>query len=366
MKLKPLVVFLIASASINPTFATQTNTGVLGKENDAVAASVYWTAERLKDAKPFESSVDSNKVIKLDPTQVPPSDAKALGEDGKPPSSNINPSLHFLYKSDSNLTEAPPSNSGSRNEQFSSSRLIPLAADLNYPYRAVGKLFFTASGGNYVCSASVIKPRLVLTAGHCVHSGSGGNAGFYSNFLFIPAFRDGSNPYGSWATTYVNVTTAWATGGGQVPNAADYAMLEIQDQSMNGSTQKIGNVTGYLGYQLQSLMPNHVHQLGYPCNLDSCAKMHQVTSQSAVAISPNNVEYGSDMSGGASGGPWVQNFGEAASGQTGGNNPGMNRVVGVTSWGYTNPAAMALGASIFDNRFTALLNTMCNHQSGNC
>jgi V8-like Glu-specific endopeptidase len=205
-----------------------------------------------------------------------------------------------------------------------------------------------------------------LTAGHCVHSGSGGAAGFYTNFIYIPAFRDGSAPYGTWTTTYVNVTNTWATGGDTFPNAADYAMLEMKDQSIGGSVKKIGNVTGYLGYQLQSLIPNHVHQIGYPCNFDNCAKMHQVTTQSAVAVSPNNVEYGSDMGGGSSGGPWIQNFGAPSPQQTGGNNPGVNRVVGVTSWGYTDSSLMALGASIFDNRFTDLLTSMCNHQTGNC
>ena len=36
--------------------------------------------------------------------------------------------------------------------------------------------------------------------------------------------------------------------------------------------------------------------------------MHQVTAQSAAAISPNNAEYGSDMGGGSSGGSLGSEF----------------------------------------------------------
>jgi hypothetical protein len=125
-------------------------------------------------------------------------------------------------------------------------------------------------------------------------------------------------------------------------------------------------VTGYLGYQTLSLSPNHAHLLGYPCNLDSCQKMHQVTAQNGQTVSPNNVEYGSDMRGGSSGGPWVQNFGELAIGQSGGLNAGLNRVVAVTSYVYNSLDPKVEGASIPDSRFINLLNTICTHRSGNC
>ena len=72
------------------------------------------------------------------------------------------------------------------------------------------------------------------------------------------------------------------------------------------------------------------------------------------------------MQGGSSGGPWVQNFGAYSVGQPGALNPGINRVVGVTSWGYINTALKGQGASIFNNEFTTLLNAMCAHKAGNC
>jgi hypothetical protein len=45
--------------------------------------------------------------------------------------------------------------------------------------------------------------------------------------------------------------------------------------------------------------------------------MHQVDSASFRATDEDTVLYGLDMTGGSSGGPWVENFGVQAAGQTG-------------------------------------------------
>ena len=87
--------------------------------------------------------------------------------------------------------------------------------------------------------------------------------------------------------------------------------------------------------------------------------MQQVTSQSYRAVSPNNVEYGSNARGGSSGGPWVQNYGIQG---RGGLTSDLNAVVGVSSYGYVSTAPQVQGSSIPDSRaggFISLLNTMC-------
>jgi V8-like Glu-specific endopeptidase len=211
----------------------------------------------------------------------------------------------------------------------------------------------------------VIQRRVVATAGHCVHSGTA--AGFHSNWVFVPAFRDGVAPFKQWFWRYVITTGTWAGGGGGVPNAADYAMIEFADQSLTtgGPVVKLGNVTGWLGWQTLSLANNHTSKLGYPCNLDSCQKMQNVTSTSFRTTSPNNVEYGSDARGGSSGGPWVQNFATLAVGGGTGSNTGQNRVVGVTSYGYISTDPKVEGASILDSRWVDIWNTICA-RPGNC
>jgi V8-like Glu-specific endopeptidase len=361
-----VIAIAILSASCLTANAASTSDYPIHNNNPEATLS-YWTPERLKSAKPMDLPKVKGQVQQttLDPN-VPSESAEAAS-----PIKTITPENSLLYpKEDSNLktSHSPLKNVGTSGLHFTSSRLVPLTADLSYPYTTTGKLFFTQTGvGNFVCSASVIANRLVVTAGHCVHSGTNGDAGFYTNFMFIPAFRDGTAPLQRWVWSFVNTTNAWKTGQGRVPNAGDFAILEMKDNVVSGQNVRIGDVTGKLGFATNKLSANHVHMLGYPCNFDSCQKMHQVTSRNGGAVSPNNVQYGSDMEGGASGGPWIQNFGSPSPEQTGGLNRGLNQVVAVTSWGYGDPNnQLVLGASNFNNTFTTLYNQMCTHQTGNC
>jgi V8-like Glu-specific endopeptidase len=248
---------------------------------------------------------------------------------------------------------------------YTSSQIVPLAGDTAYPYSAVGKLFFSApaaSGtpaGNYQCSASVVGQRVILTAGHCVHSGRNGQAGFYTNFRFVPALRDGFAPFGTWTAVGLAVSGAWFFGGGSVPNPADYAAIAL---NTNGGLTVAARV-GRLGLALGVLAPNQITQLGYPCNINACARMHRVDSGASSPGGANCFEYGSDMSSGASGGPWVQNFGVAGSGQPAATSAGRtlaNAVVGVASYGPPRASAgRFLGASVLDARVTNVINAAC-------
>jgi hypothetical protein len=190
--------------------------------------------------------------------------------------------------------------------------------------------------------------------------------GLRTNFLFVPAFRNGAAPFQSWNWAFVAVTDTWAGGGGEVPNAADYAMLEMRDRLFSGILRRIGDITGWFGWQTLSLSRNHTTKLGYPCNLDNCQMMHQELSGNFRNTSPNNVEYGSQSRGGSSGGPWVQNFGAVSTDQTGGLKPGTNRVVGVTSYGYVSTDPKVQGASILDSRWVQIWQIVCAHRAGNC
>src|SRR6478672_5861861 len=240
---------------------------------------------------------------------------------------------------------------------FVSSRIVPQAADTAYPYSAVGRLAFNTPGGQASCSAAVIAPRLIITAGHCVHLGSGGQGGFYSNFVFVPSYRNGSGPSGSWAAAAWATTTVWATGGGHVPNARDFAVLELSDSGGH----RIAEVTGAFNYLPSHLFPNIVTLIGYPSNIDGTQLMHQVVSQGIGAGGSGTYVFGSDMGTGSSGGPWVQGFGIPGDGQF---VAAPNAIVGVTS--YLLQGANREGSSVPDASVTAMLNQMCAHRDGNC
>jgi len=56
-------------------------------------------------------------------------------------------------------------------------------------------------------------------------------------------------------------------------------MLVMNDQVINNTLQKIGNVTGWLGWQTNVLSNNHITMLGYSGNLDNGLKMAQTNAQ---------------------------------------------------------------------------------------
>lgn len=364
-------VFALGAAFVTAAFMLATGTQVTraqsgGSAQTAAAIAAYWTPERMASAKPLTPAIVETGAVPVESA----SSGVVRWSNGRPPEAGHAPNMgNFLYQPSfaseaSPGTEATPNNAGTAGAHFTSSRVIPYNAIAGYPFRAAGKLFFSDGPDNFICSASVIAFRIVVTAGHCVHAGVGGDPGYFENFMFVPGHVVGFAPFGVWTAAFVRTTDTWAMGGGGVPNAADYAMMEMNDRASD--LARIGSVTGFLGWQTLSLNPNHVTMLGYPAAFDSAELMHRVDSDAFRNTPPNTVEYGSDMTGGSSGGPWVQNFGEPSIGQSGGTNPGLNRVVAVTSYGFVSTAVKSQGASIPDQRWVDLFNLVCAHRAGNC
>jgi V8-like Glu-specific endopeptidase len=340
----------------------------------------FWTPKRLLEARPIEMRPSVDQFLSL--SHRAESQASTHTGVGAPPiimgNGNLTRQLHSpkalgsTENSSAKTTDNLPPSTSSEGAYFTTSRVFPDAATTTYPYLTVGQLVFhnPVSNQDSYCSASVLRPRVVVTAGHCVyHAGPteddpSGNRYFYSNWMFTPAYNNGAAPLGTWTWQYVIVSGYWSTGKGTVPNAQDIAIFEMVDNN----NQRIGDFTGYLGYAIGSLSPNHLTILGYPCNIDSCTKMQSTNAQSFAGGGKKTVIYGSAQRGGTSGGPWIQDFGVAGSGAPTGT--ALNWLKSVSSYGpiAAEPKYQG-GSSLMGNvtsGFLSLLNTVCNHRQGNC
>jgi hypothetical protein len=210
------------------------------------------------------------------------------------------------------------------------------AASARFPERVHGKVFFTIQGGtqpgDYLCSATVVASNahtLAWTAGHCVNDAQFGG-GFASNWIFVPGFRNGERPFGTWPARELFTTEGW---GSDVNVRQDLgAALLARDEEGRG----IEDVLGARGIAFNTSRTRSITGFGYPAlanplslpprfdfdgqRLWSCAS--PITgSDNPPGPGPATMQIACDMPGGSSGGSWV----------TGG-----GRVNGVTSYGYVS------------------------------
>jgi hypothetical protein len=244
-----------------------------------------------------------------------------------------------------------------------------------YPYRATGKLFFNIGTAPFICSASLIKPGIIVTAAHCV--ANYGQRTFYSGWQYVPSYDNGTAPYGVWTVSAVRILTAYYDG---TDNCAVAGVVCPDDVAVLVATPKNavypGSITGWYGYAWnygsnpQGL--KHVTQLGYPRALDQGVLMQRNDAQGFIdPASSNNTIIGSLMTGGSSGGPWIINFGlppTLSEGVSFGAGTGYDYVVHVTSWGYKdNPEIKQQGASPFtDRNIMNLVNVVCTATPAAC
>ena len=260
------------------------------------------------------------------------------------------------------------------------------AADVpvtGYPYRAVGKLYFKIGSSNYVCSATLVKKGVLLTAAHCVFEfGTDATTGFFTNFVFCPAHNSAKSPFGPYGCYPANkprVLVPYYDGtdtcdeDGVVCNNDIATLLVPQIKTKGPNKGKyVGTVYGIIpySYNAYSFVNNYlfedvpsaqITQLGYPAAIDSGVQMQRTDSLSRLVHFDDdetdevdgtfNIIMGTAMTGGSSGGPWIVNFGTrplvSSSASLGYDS--YIAIAGVASWGYSSVGLNLQGASYFGN-----------------
>ncbi|MGW7407489.1 trypsin-like serine peptidase [Streptomyces sp. NPDC054833] len=199
-----------------------------------------------------------------------------------------------------------------------------------------GKVFFDAPEGKMVCSATVVKDpahpgksNLIWTAGHCVHAGKKG--GWYRNIVFVPSYndkgmtndqlqkatRDEIAPYGVWWADGAQTSQQWIDQGGETGGdgaSYDYSVIHVTPEQGSGGKSLEETVGSALPVNFNAPAVPKVQSItatGYPAAppYDGSLLYQCQDKPGRLSINksdPTMYRIGCTMTGGSSGGGWVE------------------------------------------------------------
>jgi V8-like Glu-specific endopeptidase len=252
-----------AAPSTNAAVAAQNVGSGAANTRTAQTATQFWTPERMAKATP----VDTAAAPAREATVQPRPGGKPNRVDGVPPKgiTTLDASIHTMS----------------------------------------GRVFFVDDRGEgHSCSGSTVNSngkRLVFTAGHCVHGGGSGRGWFDVNrWAFVPNYHSGS-PYGTWNAYQLWTKTGWINSANR---AYDVAAVVMQDK--NG--QRIVDAVGGQGIEWNYGYGRFEYMFGYPAD----PPFNGSGLYYCNGTTTNDGGFpmlGCNMTGGASGGPWLDNYG---------------------------------------------------------
>jgi hypothetical protein len=268
-----LVVFVVSLLLPLSAQARNVESKQVKQSREAVVS--YWTPERMRNAKPVER--------KRDPFGKPA--ASGGGKGAKPGAATEVPAPYTVFPTSTN-----------------------------------GKVFFTDNGVNYVCSGTAIasaNESVVWTAGHCVNEGPGA---YYTNWAFVPAYRDNTRPYGTWAARSLHTTTPWQSQG---DFSYDLGAAVVSPSGASTLTDAIGGGrTLAFNYPRSQRYNSYGYPAASPFNGQRLWMCDSSLYTKDSSTSPQTMGIQCNMTGGSSGGGWV--------------GPGDGRVYSVNSYGYSS------------------------------
>lgn len=249
----------------------------------------YWTPERMREAQPAELAVSPGSPADS-PMQRGTATVIPLSRGAKP---------------------------GSALQREAGS-------ETSFPQSVHGRIFFIVPANDShpselaSCSGTVVSSlpqNLVFTAGHCAQWPGDGPS---TNMIFVPGYRDGSEPFGEFPVTTLLTPPEWASAA----PSYDFAIAEL--------ASPIEQQLGARGIAFNKAPKSTYSIYGYPAEpqpaydgerlIECDASFLQLEYTGSHPFS--TVAYPCDMGPGASGGGWVNPAGD---------------VVSVTSHIYTEP-----------------------------
>jgi V8-like Glu-specific endopeptidase len=198
-----------------------------------------------------------------------------------------------------------------------------------YPHRWIGRLNFNTPDGASFCSATSISGNVMVTAAHCLYDSTTNR--WFSNWVFAPAYRNGSAPFGTFAATQCWVLNAWInqTGNYSIDTWARHD-VGVCKMGNNSAGTTLNNAVGWSARQWNAPYIRHFHVLGYPLRNFNNAVIAggglylRTCVAESLAYTTETRGVGCNLGGGISGGPWMINYAPGAvSGIVDGVNSGL-------------------------------------------
>lgn len=183
-----------------------------------------------------------------------------------------------------------------------------------------GRVFFTMGSRTASCSGNSITSAngsTVMTAGHCVKY----QGAWHTNWVFVPAYDNGTAPYGQWSATKTFATDQWAASEDM---NMDVGLAVVAP--LNGQT--LSQAVGAQGVLFNGGYNKKMYSFGFPAAApyDGTKLVYCSGNSGKDFLLTKDHGLGCNMTGGSSGGPWFQDFNEAT---------GLGTQVSVNSFGYT-------------------------------
>jgi hypothetical protein len=265
------VLALDSSALGGPLTASKSMT-----RDEQAAALAYWTRSRIAAARPMKLPVDrsfrgADAAVQPEPASADPVGIEPPGA-ADPGAARI---ARAAYAQDwmaldealapdeeapDLLADVPTGTAG-----------LYTSYDVNtqgalwkiYPHIWSGRLTFMTPGGTSSCSATVIRGNNVVTAAHCAYDTT--NNRWYSTWVFTPAYRNGSAPYGTFAAQVCTILTAYVnlTGGFSIGTWSRHDVA-VCTMGKNAAGQTLNGAVGWAGRLWDAAYNQLVFNSGYP------------------------------------------------------------------------------------------------------
>lgn len=208
-----------------------------------------------------------------------------------------------------------------------------------------GRLFFHSpvDGRDHSCSGGAVnsgKRRLVLTAGHCVHSGQGGQ--WMQNLMFEPGYQFGPGPAGIFPAFQAWAQSGWINNS---DHHFDYAIIITQNGTGGG---RLVDTVGGNGLIVNPGRP-FITFIGYPNNVANAEQQAFCQGQlSRKSIFNSDQQLNCNLGNGSSGGPWLQDYSDSN---------GLGNIVSNTSYTDSTPPSGPVFGPYYDDDTANLYRT---------